>query len=202
MTFYDTHKPLLLNSIENKFTAKVIVWTRWMNNNGARPAITWLSLKIMFWGGREKPFTISSISTAQAETWQPLGQKRGIGLWPTTSKQVVHFVCCACFVWRCTTTVFASRTIQVRWELLCDATFPCCFFTGGSSQDVVSRQGFMNLLEMGLKLRPGGMVFGGPTCSLFVFCSSSLHLRLELSRSWVHFHNLPHRHFENMVCKM
>ena len=48
---------------------------------------------------------------------------------------------------------------------------------GGALHDVTSEAGFFTLLNLALQLAPGGLIVGGPPCSLFIFLSSSFHKR-------------------------
>lgn len=48
---------------------------------------------------------------------------------------------------------------------------------GGAAHDVTAEAGFFALLDLALRLAPGGLIMGGPPCSLFVFLSSSVHRR-------------------------
>ena len=45
--------------------------------------------------------------------------------------------------------------------------------------DILSLIGFLTLCDLGMRLRPGGLIKAGPPCSLFVFQSSSLHSRRD-----------------------
>ena len=58
--------------------------------------------------------------------------------------------------------------------------FRACVFDirkGGLDHDVVSATGFRNLILIALRLMAGGLIVLGPPCSLFVWLSSSQHLR-------------------------
>ena len=48
---------------------------------------------------------------------------------------------------------------------------------GGASRDVTAEAGFLALLDLAMRLVPGGIIVGGPPCSLFIFLSSSFHRR-------------------------
>ena len=48
---------------------------------------------------------------------------------------------------------------------------------GGASHDVTAEAGFLALLDLAMRLVPGGIIVGGPPCSLFIFLSSSFHRR-------------------------
>ncbi|CAK8993882.1 unnamed protein product [Durusdinium trenchii] len=49
--------------------------------------------------------------------------------------------------------------------------------SGGANEDLSSREGFHTLLLKGLRLMTFALVMCGPPCSLFIFLSSSQHLR-------------------------
>jgi len=49
--------------------------------------------------------------------------------------------------------------------------------TNGPQHDICSEGGFENLLQLGLRIKPGGVIVAGPPCSLFIFLSSSIHRR-------------------------
>ncbi|CAE7740361.1 RHM1 [Symbiodinium sp. CCMP2456] len=49
--------------------------------------------------------------------------------------------------------------------------------TNGPQHDICSEGGFENLMRMGLRIKPGGVIVAGPPCSLFIFLSSSIHRR-------------------------
>lgn len=49
--------------------------------------------------------------------------------------------------------------------------------TGGLNEDLTSKQGFETLLLKALRLLPLALIFAGPPCSLFIFLSSSQHMR-------------------------
>lgn len=48
---------------------------------------------------------------------------------------------------------------------------------GGIEHDLSSKQGFRNLFLLGLRLLCGSMLVLGPPCSMYIFLSSSQHLR-------------------------
>jgi len=54
---------------------------------------------------------------------------------------------------------------------------PYDLLTGGHAEDLASKEGFHTLLLKALRLLPLALVVGGPPCSMFVFLSSSQHLR-------------------------
>ena len=49
----------------------------------------------------------------------------------------------------------------------------------GPEHDITPYMGFMNLLVLACRVRPRGLVAGGPPCSLFIFLSSSVHQRSQ-----------------------
>ena len=55
--------------------------------------------------------------------------------------------------------------------------------SGGEDEDLATRCGFETLLLKALRLVPLAMVVGGPPCSMFVWLSSSQHLR-HLFGAW------------------
>jgi len=44
-------------------------------------------------------------------------------------------------------------------------------------EDITSRAGFFLILQMAMRIMEGGLLLGGPPCSLFIFLSSSMHRR-------------------------
>ncbi|CAE7458512.1 RHM1 [Symbiodinium natans] len=53
----------------------------------------------------------------------------------------------------------------------------------GATDDICAEEGFYNLLTLACRMKSGGLVMGGPPCSLFVFMSSSIHRR-SLDNPW------------------
>eukprot|EP00435_Cladocopium_sp_Y103_P006427 s521_g2.t1 len=84
----------------------------------------------------------------------------------------------------------------VLWWVECEQSqlkIKACLIAGGGyraasydiklspqSMDVVSKEGFFNLLLLVLRLLPYGLISAGPPCSLFIFLSASVHLRHSL----------------------
>lgn len=77
----------------------------------------------------------------------------------------------------------ASMNIKQAWQGSGCTAASYDIKTGGQSHDVTRREGFMVLMDMGLRLMPRGVVVAGPPCSLFVFLSKSVHQRTE-ARPW------------------
>jgi len=53
----------------------------------------------------------------------------------------------------------------------------------GLEHDICSEGGFKNLLQLGLRIKDGGIIVAGPPCSLFIFLSSPIHRRSP-ERPW------------------
>ncbi|CAE8602990.1 unnamed protein product, partial [Polarella glacialis] len=77
----------------------------------------------------------------------------------------------------------ASQKVAKTWQKRGHQAESFDIKTGGQLHDMVSKTGFLHLMHLGLRLVDGGIVVGGPPCSLFVFLSSSVHMRHIFSPS-------------------
>ncbi|CAK0840887.1 unnamed protein product [Prorocentrum cordatum] len=72
----------------------------------------------------------------------------------------------------------ASKTIQKTWKKRGE-TGIAYDIKCNPAHDIVSRDGFFVLLMYCLMVPVGGLIVGGPPCSLFTFLSSSVHMRAD-----------------------